>query len=234
MTALLLDDPIPAAFEFRKWPKTSRLFRECVITEKIDGTFGGIRIVERNFGEQLVLDDKPDPTVLAVTFGPPKMANDGVPAFEYWIGAQSKNRMLTTTDDNFGFAKWVQSNAVSLVQDLGEGSHFGEWWGAGIQRKYGTSFKNFSLFESRTLGDWSELPEFDTPALNVAPPLYVGEYYEGVVSECLSRLQENGSQVAPLGWPTPEGVVIKFKTGERFKVTLDNNDRGKWEGDVTL
>jgi len=44
------------------------------------------------------------------------------------IYAGSRSRWITPQDDNFGFAKWVESNRDELIK-LGVGSHFGEWWG---------------------------------------------------------------------------------------------------------
>ena len=49
------------------------------------------------------------------------------------IFAQSRNKIITPTDDNHGFAKWVESNKEELLK-LGVGYHFGEWYGCGIQR----------------------------------------------------------------------------------------------------
>src|SRR5687767_11177216 len=61
------------------------------------------------------------------------------------VTAQSRSTIITPQNDNFGFAKWVQDNAEELKQ-LGPGYHYGEWWGCGIQRKYGLDEKRFSLF----------------------------------------------------------------------------------------
>src|SRR6185436_16764358 len=63
------------------------------------------------------------------------------------IFAGSRNKWLTAQDDNFGFAKWVEYNKEELLK-LGPGQHFGEWWGAGIQRRYNLNTKKFSLFNT--------------------------------------------------------------------------------------
>jgi hypothetical protein len=52
------------------------------------------------------------------------------------IMAGSRTRWITPQDDNFGFAGWVDAHRDELLT-LGPGRHFGEWWGAGIQRRYG-------------------------------------------------------------------------------------------------
>lgn len=64
------------------------------------------------------------------------------------IRAGSRNRWLKLDDDNFGFANWVNDNQEELMQLLGPGTHYGEWWGQGIQRRYGMDRKVFSLFNS--------------------------------------------------------------------------------------
>ena len=56
------------------------------------------------------------------------------------IFAGSRSRWITPQDDNFGFAAWVQAHRDQLLT-LGPGRHFGEWWGAGIQRRYGQAEK---------------------------------------------------------------------------------------------
>lgn len=45
----------------------------------------------------------------------------------------SRTRWITPGDDHFGFATWVEANRAELLR-LGPGQHYGEWWGAGIQR----------------------------------------------------------------------------------------------------
>ena len=61
------------------------------------------------------------------------------------VRAGSRKRWITPEDDNFGFAAWVRDHAEEL-RGLGEGHHFGEWWGRGIQRGYGLQTRRFSLF----------------------------------------------------------------------------------------
>ena len=56
----------------------------------------------------------------------------------------SRTRWITAEDDNCGFARWGMEHREELLR-LGEGRHFGEWWGAGIQRKYGVADKRFRV-----------------------------------------------------------------------------------------
>jgi len=50
-----------------------------------------------------------------------------------FVGAQSRNRIITPEDDNMGFANWAYENQSDL-EGLGDGYHYGEWCGPGIQK----------------------------------------------------------------------------------------------------
>jgi hypothetical protein len=129
--------------DLQKFNKIPRLSRECIITEKIDGTNGQIVIIR--FNEFWNLHEK--------------YAKDSVEAFLeqhclyktlalqdendiLYMFAGSRNKWLdcSSKGDNMGFAKWVKENASSLLM-LGEGRHYGEWYGKGIQRNYGLEEK---------------------------------------------------------------------------------------------
>lgn len=204
--------------EFQAWPKTPRLFRDIVITEKVDGTNSAI-IIEK-------VDDP--------------LANfDGVIAHVqiggawYDIGAQSRNRLILPgkTTDNHGFAQFVYENAEKLVELLGEGRHYGEWWGKGIQGRYNAQFKGFALFNTEKhdgLYTWFRDTSIGDVLVEAMPVLYQGPYSEQKIREVLSGLNTNGSVISP--FDPAEGIVV-FHTQSRkvYKVTLDNNDKGKWE-----
>lgn len=174
---------------FEPWPKIARLNRDCVITEKIDGTNAAV----------IVTDDGQ-------------------------VGAQSRTRLITPDADNFGFARWVHDNAEALAATLGPGRHFGEWWGQGIQRKYGLDHKRFSLFNVNRYGalDLSALP-------NVAcvPTLWTGAFRTDYVAAVLETLRHTGSQAAP-GFMRPEGVVVFHVAAQTvFKVTCEGDEAPK-------
>ncbi|MGW6638481.1 RNA ligase family protein [Streptomyces cyaneofuscatus] len=209
--------------DFREWPKTPRLFREIVITEKLDGTNAAIHI-ERLPDNKLHMADHTRLTYV-----------DGQ---WYGLAAQSRKRMITPQDDNYGFARWVHENAADLVTILGPGLHFGEWWGQGIQRRYGMDRKMFSLFNTSR---WREVDESNTSPelraldasvgaqIDAVPVLYSGQFDETEIRQQLYYLQLGGSKAAP-GFMNPEGIcVYHSQTRSVFKVTLDANDAGKWE-----
>jgi len=134
--------------------------------------------------------------------------------------AGSRTRWIVPEDDNFGFARWAYDNMDELLE-LGPGRHFGEWWGQGIQRKYGVERKVFSLFNVSRWGD-------ARPACcDVVPTLYRGVFSQAAVVEALDRLRANGSFASP-GFMNPEGVIVyHVAAGIGFKKTLEKDDEPK-------
>jgi len=134
----------------------------------------------------------------------------------------SRKRWITPGDDNYGFARWVEENAVELLK-LGPGRHFGEWWGKGIQRGYGLNEKRFRLFNVAKWSDDSVRPA----CCSVVPVLYRGALAEFAVYEVLDNLEDYGSVAAP-GFMDPEGIIIYHTAGNLyFKKTLKNDDKPK-------
>lgn len=133
------------------------------------------------------------------------------------IFAGSRSRWITPKDDNFGFAAWVETHREELMA-LGVGRHFGEWWGAGIQRRYGLQERRFSLFN---VSRWAE----SRPACcDVVPVLYRGIFCTVEIDNVLDSLREHGSVAAP-GFRKPEGVVVFHVAGNvGFKKTLEGDD----------
>ena len=135
--------------------------------------------------------------------------------------AGSRTRWITPEDDNYGFARWVAENEEVLRAGLGFGHHFGEWWGSGIQRRYGIAEKRFSLFN---VGRWKEgVP----PLCHLVPTLYAGPWSQEAIDGCLTDLRLNGS-FAARGFDRPEGVVV-FHVASRnlYKVTLEKDEEPK-------
>lgn len=140
------------------------------------------------------------------------IADDGV---TMQIG--SRTRWITPEDDNHGFARWCAEHRDELLT-LGPGRHFGEWWGAGIQRKYNIGEKRFSLFNTSR---WST----SRPACcHVVPVLYQGPNEPGLMETHIAMLAQFGSQAAP-GFMDPEGLVL-FHTAANsgFKKTVKKDE----------
>ena len=207
---------------FRGFGKIPRLFRDIVITEKIDGSNAAIGIVFTSLEEMPDLDD----VVKQVDRGGFEVNGLHNVALVY---AQSRKRLITPEKDNYGFARWVYDNAETLVTDLGEGLHFGEWWGSGIQRGYGLEKgdKRFSLFNVKR---WHGEP-FHTPGVSTVPILFEGLLDTEVIRDVMGDLQQQGSSANP-GFKAPEGIVIYHKQGNLlFKATLVGDEIPKTQLD---
>lgn len=156
------------------------------------------------------------------------------------VFAGSRTRWITPYDDNHGFAKWVEGNRNELLK-LGEGRHFGEWWGSGIRRGYGLlkGEKRFSLFN---VGRWcmhnvqpKVVPSGDPKApvkyqeilpeiCYLVPELYKGGFDTITIDVCLSDLKKGGS-LASEGFMNPEGIIV-FHTAANigFKKTIEKDE----------
>jgi hypothetical protein len=191
--------------EFKEWPKMARLSREIIITEKIDGTNSSIDIQQEILAGDLE-------NVIAI---------EEFQGTRYAIMAGSRNKWITPgkTSDNAGFAAWVRDNSSELVK-LGEGHHFGEWWGQGIQRNYGLKEKRFSLFN---VGRW-ENPDIRPKCCHVVPTLYRGEFDTSLIDITLFDLSIDGSAAAP-GFMKPEGIIVWHTAANiGFKKTIEKDE----------
>lgn len=193
-------------FDFVRWPKIPRFNREWEITEKIDGT-NGILLWSAEYHPEWclgtgVMADEPD---------------------QMYLYAGSRTRWLTRQADNHGFANWASDYAPALAT-LGKGRHFGEWWGPGIQRRYGLAEKRFSLFD---VNKYNDLP---MPANVTTVPLIARVSAPGLdykLEGILNDLRSTGSFAAP-GFMNPEGIVMRHsQSGERFKVLLEGDEAPK-------
>lgn len=218
---------------FERFPSLTRFSQGWSISEKIDGTNAQIYIADI-YHVPYKDGEEPDKYSLGTI-------DDRLHLF-----AGSRTRIITPDTDNHGFARWARDNAEMLIRTLGEGRHFGEWWGQGIQRGYGLQEKRFSLFNTLR---WKqkELPEglYVVPLVEFTP--FIGEgvftgdarFFNKVDNEYLSNpgfyaekalevLQEQGSVASP-GFMDPEGIVMFHRaSGVAFKKTFDYDEYGKW------
>lgn len=146
------------------------------------------------------------------------------------VYAQSRNRMLTREADNFGFAAWAYNNGSALAEILGAGTHYGEWWGYGINRAYSCSpgERYFSLFNANKWGFLRESSPLDS--LSVVPVLWSGTMDTTAVVRVAEDLQRDGSQAKP-GFKNPEGVCIYHSASNQiFKYPFGKREgRGAYE-----
>lgn len=189
--------------EFEPFPKIGRLKRDCLITEKIDGTNSQVGIF---------VDDGKAKDAVTYESG-------------FAIFAGSRNRWLQPgkTTDNFGFAGWVVENAAELVK-LGPGRHFGEWWGLGIQRGYGLTERRFSLFNPHR---WKD--DVRPLCCGVVPILYQGTFNTDTIENCVKVLEGDGSRAKP-GFMKPEGIIVWHSaTKTYFKRLIEGDEMSKTE-----
>ena len=127
------------------------------------------------------------------------------------------------TSDNHGFGRWVLEHKDELISGLGIGRHYGEWWGQGIQRKYGINEKRFSLFNTSVWGDDVVRPK----CCYVVPVLFKGVFDTIIIQDCVNMLREKGSVAAP-GFLKPEGIVIWHDAARMyFKKTIEKDESPK-------
>lgn len=199
---------------FVEFPKLTRFSHGWTVTEKLDGT-----------NSQIVIADMRDPDTMDEVNANCSQILTTVGDFAVFAG--SRNRLLTAdkSGDNHGFARFVLDNAEALVEALGEGRHYGEWFGKGIgKRHYNLEQKEFALFN---VARWSgqQLP----PRVRVVPVLLNNERVEDFVQfdNILSDLQDNGSRIN--GYDNPEGIVMLHGPSRTlFKRTFDYDEAGKW------
>lgn len=232
-------DPLPAVVSlpppFVPFGKIPRLSQPVVITEKIDGTNGLVRIERVPWGYGPECED---PTAIVVQDETEEDPETLFPLWQYVIRAGSRKRWLTKREDNYGFRAWVEANAQDLI-NLGTGDHHGEWFGKGIQHGYGLDEKRFALFnvgrwyDPRDYNPYDRLTEF--PKANPVPECCSvvpwitsgsGADLTALVNASLDLLRDEGSRVRGARWETAAEGVIVFHTAasQLFKVLLVNDN----------
>lgn len=135
------------------------------------------------------------------------------------VGCQSRNRLIKPGDDNMGFAFWAFENRHSLAA-LGDGYHYGEWAGPGIQKNpHELPEKRFYLFN--TFRPVDSLPT----SVYQVPILYQGAYDEDRVAATIDSLS-----VRSVIGGKAEGIILYFHSfRQSMKWTFEYQD-GKWTG----
>lgn len=209
--------------EFEAWPKIPRLGNETVqVTEKIDGTNAAVIILP------YISDHNP-----LIDAGQAKLVEYDKPDAMFTFATQSRKRFIWPgkQTDNAGFAAWAWENMHPLIDTLGYGKHFGEWYGAGIQHGYGLKEKRFALFNASR---WQDLTGAEVPGIGVVPVLYDGPFADldgpdvrNPVKESIESLRQHGSLAVP-GYMSPEGVIAYFRLARvSYKGFLHNNTTPK-------
>lgn len=188
--------------EFKEWPKIPRgLNEQMTITEKIDGTNACIIVKETDSTE----------------FNPSRLIVAGV---------QSRTRLITPEDDNYGFATWVYAHHDELADKLGPGYHYGEWAGPGIQKNpHNLERKTLFLFNSER---WRDGRQQRPEGVECVPVLFEGPASRESIEATMAGLWANAKEK---GYH-PEGVVIWYHKTRRYEKVTFENANGKWLKDA--
>lgn len=205
--------------KFEQYPKTPRLSSvEMTITEKIDGT--NVQVVIED-GQIVCVGSRnreifPDIPALRDENGRTVRDENGKPV---------RRKVVR---DQFGFAQWVEDNAEGLVAFLGDGRHYGEWAGPGIQKNpLGLPRRMFFVFnvQRHTPERFEQLGHL-VPDLRGVPILYCGKFDIDRIEREHAELLMYGTRVAEAVNPKqPEGIVVSA-FGTKLKMTDDNRPKG--------
>lgn len=167
------------------------------------------------------------------------------------VKAQSRKRMITPEDDNYGFARWVYENAGALTDTLGYGYHYGEWFGEGIQKNpLGIEGKRFALFHATKYTEANGYDLTRVSGLETVPLLFHGQADAFTIPGVLQDLETYGTKV--VGAKTQsmkseipgfgdlvfqydkaadaEGIIVWHKeTQQKYKILLKDDAFHKWE-----
>lgn len=137
------------------------------------------------------------------------------------VAVQSRKRFITPVDDNYGFAKWAEDNNDDLLS-LGDGYHYGEWAGCGIQKNpHNMNSKKFFLFNT---GRWNKNNPNLPLCCDVVPVLFYGEFESDEIERVLFKLKEISIQE---GY-TAEGIVVYYQKSKRYEKYTYSHNKGKW------
>lgn len=234
--------------EFERYPKMTRIPKvKMWITEKVDGTNAQILIealptpyFPQFHGDTLVYYNAPSGGTslrelgfhqttkgwlrVALIGSRKRTIEPNVPKIKDEAG---KTVAPAQALDNAGFARWVRDNEAKICELLGEGRHYGEWAGPGINgNRHQFDVRHFFLFGGAPCYELRERGthlEIGGAIVRPVPLLYEGPLDTRVIEGGMSNLLVEGSQV---GSGPPEGIVVST-LGTRIKDTYEARE-GKW------
>ena len=194
---------------FQNFPKMARFARECIITEKIDGTNAQIFITE----------DGDFFTGSRTRWITPQDDNFG---FSAWAHDHKEELMLLGPGRHFG--EWWGSG-IQRGYGLQKGEKRFSLFNVSRWCLHGETPQPISTAEPRIEKYQDILP----PCCGLVPVLRKGNF-DGIsrmAESALHELQERGSLAAP-GFMKPEGIVIFHTAGNLgFKRTLEKDNQPK-------
>lgn len=136
------------------------------------------------------------------------------------VGVQSRKRLISIDDDNYGFAAWVECNKEELVS-LDDGYHYGEWAGLGIQKNpHNLTEKKFFLFNTFR---WNPNNPNRPACCEVVPILYEGIISGDTIEGFLNKLKFDAKP-----GEKPEGIVVYYHAFRKYTKHTIKAPNGKW------
>lgn len=193
------------SIEFSEFPKIARLSRECIITEKIDGTNGQIYIGEN--GEYFVGSRTRWLT-------PETGDNHG---FMLWALTHKDELMKLGPGRHFG--EWWGSG-IQRGYGLAKGEKRWSLFNVGRWCMHNAEPQRIKTDDPRSEKYQERLPA----CCHLVPELRRGIFTTELVEEAMNVLRDTGSR-ASLGFMKPEGIII-FHTAANsgFKKTLERDE----------
>lgn len=183
--------------EFIPFGKIPRLNRDCIITEKLNGTNACVVVDDEGFAGTAVYAQSRKRIIV------PGDDNFG---FAGWVAT---NRDLLADTLGFGrhYGEWVGPGIQGNPYNLG--------------------YRYFVLFNVTRWAEHfvHENPVGDA-FLSVVPELYRGPFLTEYVEDALADLAEGGSVFAK-GRPAEGLIVYHVAAGQLFKVTLEGDEKPK-------
>jgi hypothetical protein len=139
---------------------------------------------------------------------------------ELQLKTGKRSQFITPENDNFGFARFIYDRKEEFIKKLGEGRHYGEWAGPGINCGEGLKERTFCLFNWKRWKD-EPLPERTT----TVPLIYHGGLSVTAINEAMEKLKTEGSKLVP-GFMKPEGIVIEI--GGAFYKNVFDDEEIRW------
>lgn len=193
--------------EFAGFNKISRLSRDIIVTEKIDGTNAQVYITED--GDVLAGCRTRWVTLLSDNFG-----------FAAWVEAHKGELLLLGPGRHFG--EWW-GHGIQRGYGQPKGKRRFSLFNTVRWCRFGATPDEIKTGDPRITKMQDVLPE----CCDLVPEMYRGPFSMGEVESCLYDLATLGSMAAP-GFMNPEGVVVYHTAGKiAFKKTLEGDDEPK-------
>ena len=192
---------------FTEFPKLARLSRECIITEKIDGTNAQILIGEDG---SVMIGSR-------TRWITPEQDNHG---FARWVMEHRQELLQLGPGRHFG--EWWGSG-IQRGYGLSKGEKRFSLFNVARWCLHGETPQRMATADPR-VEKWQDvLP----PCCSLVPVLYRGIFTTDACEKALADLRANGSRAVP-GFLKPEGIVCFHVAGNfGFKKTLEKDELPK-------